>query len=249
MSNARFLQLLHLCGKMSMLYAECYSLTKGLIMAKKNFYAVKKGKTPGIYETWDECKKQVDGFPGAEYKGFALLDEAREYLGIKPDNGLSEAADTDIPQPQPGCAIAYVDGSFNQADDRFSYGVVLFVNLDGKVTEQHISKAFNEPELAQMRNVAGEIMGSGEAMKRARAMGLKQITIYHDYEGIAKWCLGEWKTNKTWTQKYKTFYDEISQYVHVDFVKVKGHSGDKYNDLADSLAKEALGIIYERSEY
>ncbi len=26
------------------------------------------------------------------------------------------------------------------------------------------------------------------------------------------------------------------------FVKVKGHSGDKYNDLADRLAKDALGI-------
>jgi len=27
-------------------------------MAKK-FYAVKNGKTPGIFETWDECKKSV----------------------------------------------------------------------------------------------------------------------------------------------------------------------------------------------
>ena len=36
-------------------------------MASK-FYAVKKGKIPGIYYSWDECKKMVDGFPGAVYK-------------------------------------------------------------------------------------------------------------------------------------------------------------------------------------
>ena len=28
-------------------------------MAKKNYYAVKQGKVPGIYRTWDACKAQV----------------------------------------------------------------------------------------------------------------------------------------------------------------------------------------------
>jgi len=40
-----------------------------------------------------------------------------------------------------------------------------------------------------------------------------------------------------------SFYDEISQDIRVDFIKVKGHSNDRYNDLADALAKEALEII------
>ena len=31
--------------------------------------------------------------------------------------------------------------------------------------------------------------------------------------------------------------------IDIKFVKVKGHSGDKYNDIADKLAKKALGII------
>jgi len=211
-------------------------------MAKKNFYAVKKGLTPGIYRTWDECRAQVDGFPGAEYKGFSTLSEANEYLGIDMASEPSDGDASCAPSPAPGCAIAYVDGSFKQATGDFAYGVVMFVNLNGEITEHHISRAFNVPELSEMRNVAGEIMGSGEAMRQARSMNLTNLTIYHDYEGIAKWPLGLWKTNKTWTQKYKAFYQEISQSVHVDFVKVKGHSGDKYNDLADKLAKEALGI-------
>ena len=37
-------------------------------MAK--FYAVKEGKKPGIYHTWDECKEQVNGYSGAVYKSF-----------------------------------------------------------------------------------------------------------------------------------------------------------------------------------
>ena len=34
-------------------------------MAKKKFYAVKKGRKPGIYQTWNEAKSQVSGFKGA----------------------------------------------------------------------------------------------------------------------------------------------------------------------------------------
>lgn len=44
------------------------------------FYAVKKGRQPGVYRTWDEAKKQVDGFSGAEYKSFEQITDATEYL-------------------------------------------------------------------------------------------------------------------------------------------------------------------------
>ena len=39
-------------------------------MAKKKYYAVKRGKTPGIYLTWEDCRSQISGFSGAVYKGF-----------------------------------------------------------------------------------------------------------------------------------------------------------------------------------
>lgn len=44
------------------------------------FYAVKKGRKPGIYRNWDEAKAQVDGFSGAEYKSFAQITDATDYL-------------------------------------------------------------------------------------------------------------------------------------------------------------------------
>ena len=80
-------------------------------------------------------------------------------------------------------------------------------------------------------------------MQYAVKEGLEEIIIYHDYEGIAKWCLGEWKTNKEGTKAYKAYYDSIKSQINIKFVKVKGHSGDKYNDMADRLAKSALGLV------
>ena len=141
-------------------------------------------------------------------------------------------------------ATAYVDGSYNIETKKFSYGVVFFtgaMDKDGNLQELHYSQAFQHEELAEMRNVAGEIMGAAQAMKVARTLQIKELTIYHDYEGIAKWCTGEWKAKKEWTRKYKDFYNEVSRDVDITFVKVKGHSGDKYNDLADELARKAVG--------
>lgn len=37
-------------------------------MAKKKYYAVKVGKKPGIYLTWDECKMQIEGVSGEKHK-------------------------------------------------------------------------------------------------------------------------------------------------------------------------------------
>lgn len=48
-------------------------------MPKQKFYVVWKGRQTGIFSTWDECKRQVDAFAGAEYKSFetrALAENA-----------------------------------------------------------------------------------------------------------------------------------------------------------------------------
>lgn len=214
------------------------------------FYAVKAGRTTGIYNSWDDCKAQVDGFAGAIYKSFKTAGEAAEYMGwgnvAKPSNTLKKEGETIKTSKASGTAsavelvdgVAYVDGSFNVATGEFSYGVVMF--HQGK--ELHFNKKFDDTELATMRNVAGEIKGAEAAMQYAFEHGMKELIIYHDYEGISRWPLREWKANKDGTIAYQTFYDKISKNVNIKFVKVKGHSGDKYNDEADRLAKEALGL-------
>lgn len=202
-------------------------------MANK-YYAVKKGLTPGVYNTWEECKAQVEGFSGAAYKSFKTMEEAMAYLG---DEGAAKQPDDYLSLPKDE-AVAYVDGSFNAETGEFAYGAIIF--HDGR--QINLSAKSGDSSLSSMRNVAGEIKGSEAAIRYAADNNIKKITIFHDYEGIAKWPTGEWKTNKEGTASYKAFYDAHKSVLDIRFVKVKGHSGDKYNDLADSLAKKALGI-------
>lgn len=198
-------------------------------MGKKKFYAVKTGRKPGIYLSWDACKAQITGFSGAVYKGFETEDEARLFLS---DSRIEK-------EPSEDALVAYVDGSYNVATKEFSYGMVLLEA--GKVIAKECKKS-NDASLAAMRNVAGEIKGAEAAMRYAKEHDRKELVIYHDYEGIAKWCLGEWKANKEGTKAYKAFYDAVSRQIQITFVKVKGHSGDTYNEMADQLAKQALGL-------
>ncbi|WP_397444643.1 viroplasmin family protein [Polaribacter sp. R77954] len=45
-------------------------------MPKKKFYVVWKGRKTGVFTAWNACKRQIDGFEGAEYKSFTSLNEA-----------------------------------------------------------------------------------------------------------------------------------------------------------------------------
>ena len=45
---------------------------------KKKYYVVWAGFQPGIYDSWESCKKQVAGFEGAKYKSFTSLEDAEE---------------------------------------------------------------------------------------------------------------------------------------------------------------------------
>lgn len=191
------------------------------------YYSVKVGRTTGIYTSWDECKEQVEGFEGALYKSFSKLEDAQQYLldGKKDQINVSGV-------------IAYVDGSYKESTNEYSFGVVLLI--DNK--EYHFKKSFPEDELSSMRNVAGEIKGAGFIILYCLNRGIKKLTIYHDYEGISKWYQNEWKANLFGTKKYQEFANEVKNQIDVTFVKVKSHSNDHYNDIADRLAKEALGI-------
>ncbi|MFR8208226.1 RNase H family protein [Hominenteromicrobium sp.] len=134
--------------------------------------------------------------------------------------------------------MAYVDGSYHIGTKEFSCGAVLFLNGE----ELHFSERFTDPDLAEMRNVAGEIKGSETVLRYCIEHDVPSVTIYHDYEGVAKWATGEWKAKKPGTIAYREFCAAAAKHIRFRFVKVKGHSGDKYNDLADRLAKDALGI-------
>lgn len=55
------------------------SAERAKIYAPK-YYAVKKGRKPGIYRTWHECQAQIDNFSGAVYRRFDTQKEAEEFI-------------------------------------------------------------------------------------------------------------------------------------------------------------------------
>ena len=202
-------------------------------MAKK-VYAVRKGRTTGLFMSWDDCKAQVDGFAGAEYKSFADPAEAMAYLGLTDE---PKAGTDSFPEG----VRAYVDGSFDSASGRFSCGVVIIeTSEDGNSETTELNAAFDDAEAAQQRNVAGEIMGSKLAIDHCMANGIKSVEIYHDYEGIGAWADRRWKANNPLTQGYRDYVAEARKSIDIKFVKVKAHAGNRYNELADKLAKKAL---------
>ena len=205
-------------------------------MSKKFYYAVRVGNQPGIYNTWDECKAQVDGFPKAKYKKFKTLEEAEVFIDGGEIKSKIMDSDEDIKNLKDTEAIAYVDGSFSLEEFMYSYGVVFITN---KTKEDYYARG-NDKVLAEMRNVSGELKGAMVAMEIAIEKNIEKLYLHYDYMGIEEWAMGTWKTNKDGTKKYKEYYDSIKDKLKVIFIKVPAHEGIKYNEEADRLAKKAF---------
>lgn len=81
----------------------------------KKYYAVRKGYNTGIFDTWDACKAQVDGFSGAEYKGFNDEEEAHKYLNSK---GISISPN----------AVSIYTGN-NYSPSQINSGIIIKTNM------------------------------------------------------------------------------------------------------------------------
>lgn len=195
-------------------------------MAK--FYAVKVGLVPGVYETWAECKANVDGYSGAQYKSFSTKEEAEVYAGLKAEIKKEIALDEHS-------AIAYVDGSYNDKIDKASYGVVILTTNGTK----KLAGLLHNHEGS--KHVAGEVFAAKRAMDYCLNNELTCLDIYYDNAGIEAWATREYEATKSATKEYVAFYDKaISAGLKITFHKVKAHSHNQYNNLADELAKKVF---------
>lgn len=193
----------------------------------KKYYAVKAGKETGIYTSWDACKAQVHGYAGALYKSFPSLAEANRYMEDTSEAKISMAAKQDNQYR------IYVDGSYCQN----AYGWGFAAYLGERLVHTANGRGADE---ANIHNIAGELEATIQAVQWAKAKDIQPITIYHDYIGISEWAEKRWKTNNEITKAYALFMQQHLTWVH--FQKVAGHTGVEGNELADQLAKQALGI-------
>jgi ribonuclease HI len=182
-------------------------------------YAIKysDGKN-WIGNSWIDCEKLIKGKTGLKYKSFGKLEDAKSWIsGVKPR--------------KKGLRI-YVDGSFMPVSDHAGWSWVAVE--DGVEIACASGKT---PRPAFSRNIDGELYAAWKAMEFLAKKKRKGV-ICHDYEGVASWAKGTWKTSSAVSQIYVNRIAEIKNWA--TFEKVTGHSGDEWNDKADRLAKEAL---------
>ena len=225
------------------------------------YYAVKVGKKPGIYKTWDECKEQVNKFPGAIYKSFKTLEEAEKFSGVKTsfnenkNNKLNNSAkkadikkEGDLKPIRSSANVKYFEKYIEPETIKDDFDFIAFV--DGSY--DRVSNTIEEFKVAgndkwDQWNIVGEIEASKFAIKLGYEKELKKICIYHDLKNIALWASGSWQAKNEYTQDYVRYVEKYSENMEITFIKVKGHSCNKYNDIADRLAREAIEeYLYRR---
>lgn len=232
---------------------------------RKQYYAVRSGREPGIYRTWEECKAQVDGYAKAQYKGFYSIEEAKAYLGydkttrpaaskptgVKPSGALKkkrrtkhsedEARALEMLETSDGLkhVVIYTDGACIGNPGPGGYGVVLLHDKHRK----EFSRGFRLTTNNRMEILAC-IVGL-RALKQPSA-----VTLYSDSQYVINsmtkgWARG-WK-KKGWKRNDQPVPNadlwekmlELCDKHKVRFNWVRGHAGNKENERCDQLARHA----------
>lgn len=179
-----------------------------------NFYAVKIGKNgPAIYRTWSECKKNVIGFNGSKYKKFIHLVDAKNYINnINPQH---------IPINYQKYLHIYTDGSvINEIGGSGLY-----------IPEWHLKVSIRLPG-TKHTNQRAELYAVIEAIKIASNRSNKPLLICTD----SQYVIGQHYSSKINSDLWNTL-KKISDGLIIKYLKIKAHSNDIYNDIADQLSK------------
>lgn len=196
---------------------------------KVEYYAVRKGKNTGLFTSWDTVRELTENYPNAEFKSFVDYNTAMSYL-----------QETVYEEGIPDVYYAYVDGSNLGDGSKYSGSAVIVYNNE---VVFEVSVFGDHPDFLPKRNIAGELMGALLAIQWAIENKIFQLYICHDYVGVGKWATGEFKARDQLAKMYKERIDVcIGAGMDLKFIKVDGHTGHVFNERADWLAKEVLGI-------
>ena len=118
-----------------------------------------------------------------------------------------------------------------------SYGIVILLIENGNIIGWKQYSGLCDP--VNSTNNYAEIT--------AALVGLKKITdktipvkVYSDSQYLVQTINSNWNINAN-KELWEKLFEEIRTFDSVEFIKVKGHVGNKYNEIADNLAnKEAI---------
>lgn len=204
----------------------------------KKYYAVKKGKKVGIFDTWEETKKYVVGIKDAKYKSFKTKEEALLYLEDEYfyNKQILKEVRTFLNK---GYLISFTDGSFDSDLNKSSWAAVL---IENDLKSYKTISGLVHPKFNKYNNVAGEIYAAMASIKYAKKYKNENLIIFHDYEGVSNWATNTWQANTEISQYYLKFLKKYNK-VNLKFYWVKGHSNVKYNEIADAIAKDVLNKL------
>lgn len=182
-------------------------------MAKKaKFYTVWKGKRPGIYTTWKDCKAAIDGYKGAEYKSFATFEIAKKaYNGSYEDFKGKKKGETSLTQEQllkigkPTYHSISVDAASSG-----NPGIMEYQGVDTKTQK----KLFHQGPFAQGTNNIGEFLALVHGLAFLKENNSNRI-IYTDSRTAMSWVRKKTcNTKLPETTKNKALFDLIRRAIH-----------------------------------
>jgi len=92
---------------------------------------------------------------------------------------------------------AYVDGAYR--DGGVGYGFIIF---DRSTVLAERSEPVPKGIWADSRQVGGELLATMAVLAWCDDRGVREITVFYDYEGIRAWATGKWRAKKELTQTY-----------------------------------------------
>ena len=137
----------------------------------------------------------------------------------------------------------YVDGSYNRHKGIGSYAFVV-INDSGQVIYRENRVVTNEG-LLKGHQVGCECKAVVEALRWC-VTNDSVCDIYYDFANLKYWIDDiwgnkPWKTNTEYSKAYR--YYCISNRRHInDMIKVKSHTGDKFNEMVDSMCNSCYGV-------
>lgn len=132
----------------------------------------------------------------------------------------------------------YVDGSWSPTKNMYGCGIVIL--HEGKVLKE-FSVPGTETAFNKFHNIAGEIFAAMLGFQYIEEhYENPEVTCHYDYAGLELWTNGKWNANSSLAIAYQEVVKELPY--PVTFKKVRAHTGDTYNELADTLARRAVGL-------
>lgn len=208
-------------------------------MAKKKFYAVRRGHKTGIYTEWfglGGAQIQIQGFPGAVYRGFATHSEAKSFLEEAP--ALSQASLFE----KESQVVVYTDGGAAGNPGPGGYGVVL---IPPQGERKELSGGYRLTTNNRMELMAAIV--ALEYLDDNLPILLHSDSRYMVDAINKKWALSwrkkGWKRADGNPAKNPDLWERLLnrlETLQVVFRWVKGHAGHAWNERCDQLAGQAM---------